>query len=447
MQARYLGPFTLLLNNTKFHVFQESSTVDYVLSHSRTFTFDPVLASMMENGLSLPTEDLSRFLPPADSKAEDLSKSRSFMTMNHNIWSKYLSGEPLDKIMAIYTRNFNSILEQHLDLKSSKWQDVDLHELITRLIFETSVLTFFGSRIKEIWGDSIWDDWKLYDEAMYIGVRTKLPFKLQPRVHFAFNRMMSAFQQWIASGSIEWPETDVVRNDEWGVRLNWERDRLAVAHGFSLRGRACLQASFLYVMLTNAPPLATWFAFCAAHTQESLDRYRAAATAYIRPPMDSGELSLDIAGMKNDPYIQGLWKEALRLGMANAVARVVTKDAKLEGFEIRQGSVLLMPVELMHMDERTFPSPQEMKPERWMIDDENTLSMQNKRLRAFGGGKSLCSGRFVAEHEVIGVVSQLLLRFDVEFDERSRKWQFNPRSHGAMKPKHAVRCRMRPRQI
>ncbi|EGP82583.1 putative P450 monooxygenase, partial [Zymoseptoria tritici IPO323] len=90
------------------------------------------------------------------------------------------------------------------------------------------------------------------------------------------------------------------------------------------------------------------------------------------------------------------------------------KDAKLEGFEIRQGSVLLMPVELMHMDERTFPSPQEMKPERWMIDDENTLSMQNKRLRAFGGGKSLCSGRFVAEHEVIGVVSQLLLRFDVE---------------------------------
>jgi len=50
--AMYGGrPFTLLMMNTKFHVFHEPSTCNYVFSRSRVFVFEPVLASMMENGM------------------------------------------------------------------------------------------------------------------------------------------------------------------------------------------------------------------------------------------------------------------------------------------------------------------------------------------------------------------------------------------------------------
>jgi oxysterol 7-alpha-hydroxylase len=115
------------------------------------------------------------------------------------------------------------------------------------MIFETTVLTFFGPRIKKIWGNNMWDDWKLYDQATYIGVRSKLAIILQPRVYLAYRRMMVAFEKWIDSGSTEWPATDGIRNEQWGARMNWERDRLGVECGFSLRGRACLQAGFLWV--------------------------------------------------------------------------------------------------------------------------------------------------------------------------------------------------------
>jgi oxysterol 7-alpha-hydroxylase len=104
-----------------------------------------------------------------------------------------------------------------------------------------------------------------------------------------------------------------------------------------------------------------------------------------------------------------------------------------------------MPVELMHYDEHIFPDPRELKPERWMIDDPEQLAAQNKRLRAFGGGASLCSGRFMAELEVIGAISVLLLRFDIEFDHLSTSWEFNPRSLGMMSPVKAPIARLRPR--
>jgi oxysterol 7-alpha-hydroxylase len=191
--------------------------------------------------------------------------------------------------------------------------------------------------------------------------------------------------------------------------------------------------------------MSSWFAFCAAQTREILHKYRANAASFILPPADNNELRLDIAGLKRNPFIQGLWKEALRLGTASAAARVVTKDSELGGFTVSRGSILLMPVILMHYDENVFPDSRQVKPERWMSDNEEKIATQNKQLRAFGGGASLCSGRFVAELEVISVVSIMLLRFDVEFDESSKNWEFNPRSVGVMGPTRAPIARLRPR--
>jgi oxysterol 7-alpha-hydroxylase len=247
MQAEYSGrPFTLWLNNTKFHVFFDPSTVNHVFGRSRAFSFDPVLASMMGNAVMLPPDDLLKFCPPAELRGKDRANSRKYIMSDHSIWSKFLTGEPLDELMRAFLRNFNIVLEQHLDPHSADWQTVDINELVKRSIFETTVLTFYGPRLKQIWGDNMWDDWKTYDRATYIGVRSKLAITLQPRVYFAYKRMMAAFEEWIDSMNYRWPDTDKVWDDKWGARMIWERDRLAVESGFSFRGRACLQASCLF---------------------------------------------------------------------------------------------------------------------------------------------------------------------------------------------------------
>lgn len=199
--------------------------------------------------------------------------------------------------------------------------------------------------------------------------------------------------------------------------------------------------------------MTTWFAWCASNTQERLQRYRKETASYLLPDADPsrGHYSFDRAALKTNLFVSGLWKEALRLGSASSAARVVMEDSEVEGYTLKQGSVILMPIALMHYDPNLFPQPYEVIPERWsLVEGEDAekekarLKRQALSLRSFGGGTGLCSGRFVAEEEVLLLVSSLLLMCDVEWDESWRsKYHFDPRSFGIMSPAKKPMVRMR----
>lgn len=162
---------------------------------------------------------------------------------------------------------------------------------------------------------------------------------------------------------------------------------------------------------------------------------------------DSGSNDIDLTTVKEHPHVRGLWLEALRLGTASAAARVIMdEDAELEGYLLRKGSVILMPVELMHFNPEVFTDPHSVLPERWTTTDSERLKSMNNTMRPFGGGTSLCSGRFVAENEIIGVVTSLLLLFDLKFEEGS-EWEPNPRSIGVMGPKKKIIAYLRRRPV
>lgn len=242
-RRRFSGePFTLLLAGTKFHVFSSPDTVNHVFSRSRLFSFEPVMASMMENGVNLPPPDRPKFL---SSGVE--GKDAKFVTENHNLWTRYLAGKHLHEVMEIYMSVFPTVVNSSVDLSSDKWQQKNLYTFLRRLIFETSVQTFFGPRLIDFW-PTMWDDWRRFDDATYIGVRSDWAFRLQPKSWRARESMFQAFETWLdAAGDGAWKEQDKVWCESWGLRLNWERDVLAKNGGFTKRGRACLQASFLFV--------------------------------------------------------------------------------------------------------------------------------------------------------------------------------------------------------
>lgn len=235
--------------NTKFHVFDSPTTASYVFGRSREFVFEPVVASMMENGVNLPVVDRPKFqmpLGPHHALSKEQQESKDFVSTNHATYIKYLTGDLLDDIMIVYMNNFHAVLKDILDVRSDVWISVDLHELMRKLIFETSATTFFGTRLRELW-PKMWQDWKLFNDATFAGVRSNFAFYLQPRALAARERMLRAFDKWVDCDVEEWDVTDGVWNEKWGVRMNWEREALGRKSGFSLRGRACLQASFLFV--------------------------------------------------------------------------------------------------------------------------------------------------------------------------------------------------------
>jgi cytochrome P450 len=449
-QSRYKNsPYTLLMGNVKFHVFGSPSVATHVFARSRTFAYEPVTMSMLENGLGLPKIDRVHFQIGLN-RTEGAENAKGFVVQNHNVWLRYLSGEPLDKLMQIFASHFHEVLEQHLDMNTRDWQKVDLYQFLRKLIFDTSVLTYFGPRLAQIWGPTMWEDFCLFNDATYIGVRTNLAYVLQPRAGRARERMLRAFEQWLTHESEgDWPKKDDYWNEQWGAKMNWERDHLARQFGLSLRGRATMQASFLFAIILNAAPMGSWFTWVAASNPDRLAKCRAESSKFLRRKKSSHfdhELEIDATQLRSNDFMQTLWKEALRIGTAASPARVVMEDTELEGYVVRKGSVILMPTALLHHSD-LFPRADQVETERWTGEDA-MVQQRSKSIRTFGGGMGMCSGRYAAEQEIIGLVSKLIILFDIEFEDSWKdKFHFDPRSLGIMHPAGPPMVRLKRRVL
>lgn len=72
---------------------------------------------------------------------------------------------------------------------------------------------------------------------------------------------------------------------------------------------------------------------------------------------------------------------------------------------------MLIPYRVFHFDETIFGKDAKLfKPERW----ESLPASARGVVRAFGGGKSICPGRYLAEREVKKAVALMMRRFDFE---------------------------------
>jgi cytochrome P450 len=109
------------------------------------------------------------------------------------------------------------------------------------------------------------------------------------------------------------------------------------------------------------------------------------------------------------PQVDAIWNETLRLSGWSASVRLVTEDTTIGSKLMRKGNRVLVPHRLLHFEESIFgDGAHEFRPERW----KKQLT-RNPSWRPFGGGKTTCSGRFLAKFSVTTYVATLLRRFDI----------------------------------
>lgn len=206
----------------------------------------------MVNALMLPPDDQHWFNPPMEKRPKELAAGpdpRTFIEANIRIWTKYLSGKWLDLTMDVYMKCLGTSLQKVLaisNVRGDEWQSLDIFNFMSRTVFETSAATFFGPRLSQIWGEEMWDDYSAFADAAYIGVRSNVIFWLRPRAGRGRKNMANVFKQWVDVELEDWDEADGGWNEKWGIRLNYEKEKIARDLGFSLQGRASLQLSFLF---------------------------------------------------------------------------------------------------------------------------------------------------------------------------------------------------------
>jgi hypothetical protein len=152
-------------------------------------------------------------------------------------------------------------------------------------------------------------------------------------------------------------------------------------------------------ILLNTLPSVYWMLLTVHTVPGLLAELRAEIDAAVVLDKKQNTATIDITVVKNEcPLLLSTLKESLRVrGMGTAV-RVVLEDTNLDGYLLKKGALLQIPIGVAHSDpDHWGADPQAFRAPRFLKDPESGKKLPDDNgFRAFGGGKHLCPGRWFA---------------------------------------------------
>ncbi|KAI3328325.1 putative cytochrome p450 [Ustulina deusta] len=164
-----------------------------------------------------------------------------------------------------------------------------------------------------------------------------------------------------------------------------------------------------FAINTNTRKTAFWMLTYLLHHPALLKVYREETE-----PAFNGSNLVDPFYIQNAAkcaQVNAIWHETLRLSGWSASVRLIKEDTVIGGKLMCKGNRVLVPHRLLHFDDRIFGEDiHSFRHERWQQADLG----RSPSWRPFGGGKTTCSGRFLARFSVTTFIATLLRRFDIE---------------------------------
>lgn len=118
--------------------------------------------------------------------------------------------------------------------------------------------------------------------------------------------------------------------------------------------------------------------------------------------------------LNHSPRMEAVFLEVLRLMDDPGTSREILSDTMIGSKKLRAGAKLLVPYRQLHLDARIFgPNATSFNADRFLQGGDSSGLARSPAFRPFGGGVTLCPGRFLARQEVLMFVATLLWRYDV----------------------------------
>ena len=348
--------------------------------------------------------------------------------------------------------------------------EVDLFPLIMNYVADIAGTALMGKEFLDN-NPGIFQDLLTFDSgfnAFLTGLRTPTLTKARA----ARSRLNAAFDEWNhalrATLQGEDPE------------LKW-RDMSDVSETMRVRTEALhsvkspdtfMIASNLAVywgLMVNANKVIFWMLLHIVSTPTLLANIRKEIQPYTTVTNQGNleHLKLDSNSlMKDCPLLKATFYESMRIYTAGTSYKKVLEDVILteseedahtfgkprgQTYRVPAGSFLVIPHATMQMDPRLWENPSSFAPERFLLADEKgsqKLRADMRHLNAFGGGHTVCKGRFFAEREVIIFVAGFLSIWD--FTPAGKGWGDPGKYYngtGSANPKRNVRVRVSKRGL
>ncbi|XP_066275493.1 cytochrome P450 2U1-like [Branchiostoma lanceolatum] len=110
------------------------------------------------------------------------------------------------------------------------------------------------------------------------------------------------------------------------------------------------------------------------------------------------------------PYVNACLLEVMR------IRTVLPQDVTVQGYDIPQGTQMLMNLYSLHMDPAYWPDPDRFDPERF-LDAEGNVVNKPESFMPFSGGRRVCLGEQLARMELFLFFSTLLKSFTIKTSE------------------------------
>ncbi|KAK8053584.1 cytochrome p450 protein [Apiospora saccharicola] len=312
----------------------------------------------------------------------------------------------------VMSRNAVSALKLHLDqeqaylMQHRPYREVDLLEWVRHIVTLATASHFFGSR-NPISQDpelvrAFWD----YDHGLGMLLVDVWPSIIARKAYRGREKLVAALADYLEAGYWEDDASELVR----------EQIRTSLAHGMQLREIARSELSFWFAGIVNVTTTTFWILLQVYADAELLAR--------IRREIEGSSVSAVEVARSGDgfecPMLSAVYQECLRLGSEHSSTRLVKEDTLLaETWFLAKGSVIQIAGSVMHANSSLWgDNVAGFHPERFLQTDaginssEKSTAKQNS-FRAFGGGKTLCPGRYFAMNEIQAFVIMVVLQFDL----------------------------------
>ncbi|KAK4646408.1 hypothetical protein QC761_210190 [Podospora bellae-mahoneyi] len=410
-------PYALQAAGTSFYVISHPKHIAELSRNTQNFSFvefsvDIVKATGMSPEGIAKTYNLD---PDAlDAKVDHFKhpmKDKHFEHLNRQLHTTQLSPSSQNNNLPSLDQTILSWLQNYLTIPNLQEYslvqhdlEVNFYEFVNTVFIRAGENAFFGPALARNHPD-VAHDFRIYDELHWRDLYLFPPF-LAPELTAIKEKLTAQFKKYLALPKQERDK----QNPSW-FTPNFELalDKLEVGE----QDKAVFFLMLYLATNTNTPKLLFW---CLAHLLSSpatcLDKIR----AEISPAFTGDELTDPsyLLTPGNCPTFEFFYLEVLRFRSHSVSARVVTADTVLPApgsFLLRKGAKVLIPYRVFHFDETIFGKDAKFfKPERW----ESLPASARGVVRAFGGGKSICPGRYLAEREVKKAVALMMRRFDFE---------------------------------
>ena len=171
--------------------------------------------------------------------------------------------------------------------------------------------------------------------------------------------------------------------------------------------------------------------------------------------------------VRNSPLLRSIFYEVLRTCGGTVPNRVVIEDTVIAGRNFKKGTPIMMPARPQHMDPAIWGEDYgQFVPDRFIRPDDKGGKFGNggeksqgevgekdaerrrlakeRMMRPFGGGVSLCPGRFFASYEIWAFVACVIWQYDLTVKEGEKVPSIDTKSPtiGMMSPTHDVKIRL-----